>query len=43
MYYNKSYLGKTSYSTVSDIGKYASGVALCLLVRIDDVRNAIQQ
>jgi len=25
MYYNKSYLGKTSYSIVSDIGKYASG------------------
>jgi len=23
MYYNKSYLGKTSYSIVSDIGKYA--------------------
>ena len=25
MYYNKSYLGKTSYSIVSDIGKYACG------------------
>ena len=28
MYYNKSYLGKTSYSIVSDNGKYALRTAL---------------
>ena len=43
MYYNKSYLGKTSYSIVSDIGKYAAGGTGCPGSRTDVGRSAVGQ